>query len=56
MTACPYQIKQDATGYLIVRPILTGGHMTIAGPYNTRYEAEVAALARWNGKGGRRAA
>lgn len=50
MTTCPYQIRQVGDGYYVVRPVLTGGCFTVAGPFNTRYEAEVAAKRRWLGK------
>lgn len=53
--ACPYQIRQTASGWHVVRPQLGGGCFTVAGPFNTRYEAEAAALRRWRGEG-RRAA
>ena len=55
MSACPYQILQDELGYYIVRPVLHGGHFAVAGPYNTRYEAETEARRRWT-RGGRLAA
>ncbi len=58
MTAdgCPYLIRQTPGGWHVVRPVLGGGFFTIAGPFNTRYEAEAAALRRWHGAKGRRAA
>ena len=53
--ACPYQLKQTDQGWLVVRPSLSG-FFPVAGPFNTRYEAEAAALRRWQGAKGRRAA
>ena len=50
MSAIPYQIKQDDIGYHVVRPVLGGGWMWVAGPYNTRYEAEACAIRRFAGK------
>ena len=41
-----YELKLDDTGYHVVRPKLGGGYLVVAGPYNTRYEAEVEARRR----------
>lgn len=51
----PYQIREDVTGFYIIRPCVGGGILTVAGPYLTRYEAEVVARRRWAASG-RRAA
>ena len=55
MSAIPYQIRQTPDGYHVVRPVLRGGMFAVAGPYLTRYEAEVEARKRW-ASAGRRAA
>jgi hypothetical protein len=41
-----YELRLDDSGYTIVRPAIGGGYFTVAGPYLTRYEAEVEALRR----------
>lgn len=46
----PYQIRQTDLGYLVVRPVHGGGWLTIAGPYNTAYEAEVEAHRRYSAR------
>jgi hypothetical protein len=54
MSTVPYQIRFDDAGYHVVRPT-PSGYFTVAGPYNTRYEAETEARRRW-AHGSRRAA
>lgn len=45
-----YELLLDDTGYYVVRPTLNGGQFVVAGPYVTRYEAEVEALRRAKGR------
>ena len=52
----PYEIREDELGYFVVRPVATGRYFTVAGPYNTRYEAEVEARRRWARSSARRPA
>lgn len=47
---CPYQILQDGSSFLVVRPMRGGGYMTVAGPFASREIAEQNALRRWEGK------
>lgn len=45
-----YVILQRDNGYYVARPVHGGGWLTIAGPYNTQYEAEVEARRRANAR------
>jgi len=52
---CPYQIRQTGDSYHVIRPVANprpGAErfFTVDGPFNTRYEAETAALRKWSGK------
>ena len=55
VTGMPYKVRATELGFTVVREAQGGGSFVVDGPYNTQYEAEVAARRRAKaGKTGRR--